>query len=232
MCYETSLNKKLKALEKTFDAKLKQETEFEPYYHRSGFTHPKLYCIPIDDPATIYPMEWGLVAPWGTKDLKTFRRKYNTLNAKSESVLKSNMYKNAARERRCLIIVDGFFEPHHENKVSYPYYCYLEEHKLFTIAGIYNEVEKDWRTVSLLTTEANDFFAKVHNNKKRMPLSIDREYEGSWLDPELKEADLEELMRNCFMKEPFKAHPVTRDLYKRNIDTNNQEILKEVEVPF
>lgn len=228
MCYETSLNKKLKALEKTFDAKLKEDEEFEPYYHKSGFAHPNLYCIPIDDPGTIFPMEWGLVAPWGANDIPNFRKKYNTLNAKSESVLKSSMYKNAARENRCLIIVDGFFEPHHISKVSYPYYCYLEDHKIFSIAGIYTELNEK-RTVSLLTTEANEFFAEVHNNKKRMPLSLDRDYEGSWLDPNLNEKDLKELMNNCYMNEPFKAHPVSRDLYKRGLDTNNPEILEPVD---
>ncbi|MDX1761328.1 MAG: SOS response-associated peptidase [Christiangramia sp.] len=229
MCYETSLNKKLKALEKTFDAQLKKDEEFEQYYHKSGFTHPKLYCIPMDDPATIYPMEWGLVAAWGTNDVNAFRKKYNTLNAKSETVLKSNMYKSAVRERRCLIIVDGFFEPHHVDKVSYPFYCYLEDHKIFSIAGIYNEVENEKRTVSLLTTEANDFFAQVHNNKKRMPLSIDRNFEGSWLDPNLDDEALQELMQNCFMQEPFKAHAVSRDLYKRDKKTNTAAILEKVD---
>lgn len=229
MCYETSLNKKLKALEKTFDAKMKEPDKFKPYYHKSGFAHPDLYCIPLDEPSSIQPMEWGLVAPWGSNDLKSFRKKYNTLNAKSETVLKSNMYKEAARERRCLIIVDGFFEPHHVNKISVPYYCYLKDQKVFTIAGIYNESEKDKRTVSLLTTEANEFFAEVHNNKKRMPLAIDKDFEGSWLDPELKEEDLKELMHSCFMKESFEAHPISRDLYKRGIDTNNAEILEKVD---
>ncbi|GAA4315793.1 SOS response-associated peptidase [Pontixanthobacter gangjinensis] len=229
MCYETSLNKKLKVLEKTFDAQLKKDEEFEPYYHKSGFVHPNLYCIPIDQPGTIYPMEWGLVAPWGSKDINAFRKKYNTLNAKSENLLKSNMYKEAARERRCLIIVDGFFEPHHVNKVSYPYYCYLQDQKIFSIAGIYNELEDGKRTLSLITTEANDFFAEVHNNKKRMPLSMDPDFEGSWLDPGLSDMNLKELMQECFRKEAFKAHPVSRDLYKRGKDTNNPEILEEVD---
>lgn len=228
MCYETSLSKKLKAIEKSFNAKMKEPERYEPYYHKSGFIHPDLYCIPLDEASSIQPMEWGLVAPWGSGDISSFRKKYNTLNAKSETVLKSNMYKDAARERRCLIIMDGFFEPHHVNKTSYPYYCYLNENRLFTVAGIFNEFKTGERTVSLLTTEANDFFAEVHNNKKRMPLVVDPDFEGTWLDPNLNEDQLKELMNSCFIREAFNAHPVSRDLYKRGIDTNNPEILKEV----
>lgn len=229
MCYETSLSKKLKSIEKSFNAVMKDPDAYEPYYHKSGFTHPDLYCLPIDKPSEIQPMEWGLIAPWGSRDVKAFRKKYNTLNAKSETLLRSNMYKEAARERRCLIIMDGFFEPHHVNKVSYPYYCYLPENKLFTVAGIFNGEDPEDRTVSLLTTEANEFFAEVHNNKKRMPLVVDPEFEGSWLAPDLSEDQLKDLMASCFIKEAFQAHPVSRDLYKRGMDTNNPDILNPVD---
>lgn len=93
MCYETSLTKKLTPIEKTTDAKLLKPANYEPYYHLSGFTHPNLYCIPLENPSQIYPMEWGLIAPWGENDAPAFRKKYNTLNAKGETLLKSNTYK-------------------------------------------------------------------------------------------------------------------------------------------
>ncbi len=73
-----------------------------------------MFCIPTDRPRAILPMEWGLVAPLGKADILKFRSKYNTLNAKAETLLTSNMYKEPVRERRCLILADGFFEPHYE----------------------------------------------------------------------------------------------------------------------
>ena len=229
MCYETSLNKKLKTIEKTFSAKFTEPELYDPWYHLSGFIHPNLFCVPMEDPQHIYPMEWGLVAPWGNNNVGAFRKKYNTLNAKSETVLKSKIYKEPARERRCLIIADGFFEPHHTGGKAIPYYCYLQEFKLFTFAGIYNESGNDYRTVTMLTTEANDFFSEVHNKKKRMPLVLDKNIEGEWLNPNLVDGDLQDLMAASFTKEEFKAHPVTRDLYKRGIDTNTPRALEKIE---
>jgi len=229
MCYETSLTKKVEVIEENYEARMFIPELYKPWYHKSGFVNPNMFCIPMEDPQHIYPMEWGLIAPWGDKDIESFRLKYNTLNAKSETVLKSPMYKNATRERRCLIIADGFFEPHHAGGNATPYYCYLDGRKLFTFAGIYNEIESDYWTVSLLTTEANPFFAEVHNKKKRMPLVLDTDFEGEWLNPGLNDTNLRELMANAFTKDKFNAHPVTRDIYKRDINTNTPRVLEKVD---
>ncbi len=229
MCYETSLTKKLAPIEKHTGAVMRYPEVYEPWYHLSGFSHPKMFCIPLDEPAVILPMEWGLVAPWG-EDIPKFRKKYNTLNAKAETLLTSKMYSEPVRERRCLILADGFFEPHYEKLggPSQPYYCYLEERKLFSFAGIYNTNDRDLWTCSIITTEANDFFAEIHNKKKRMPLVLDPDFEGEWLNPDLNDNGIEEVLATSFIIEPFKAHPVTRDLYKRGINTNRPEILEKV----
>lgn len=113
MCYETSLTKKLKAIEERFGVEELISGVYEPWYHVSCFVNPNMMCIPLEDPQHFYPMEWGLIPPWENKKIEDFRYRYNTLNAKSETVLKSKMYAEPARERRCLIIADGFFEPHH-----------------------------------------------------------------------------------------------------------------------
>ena len=232
MCYETSLTKKLNEIEKHTGAEMLYAEVYEPYYHLSGFTHPNLFCIPIEDPSQIYPMEWGLIAPWGEEDIVAFRGKYNTLNAKGETLLKSNTYKVPARERRCLILADGFFEPHYPNNNfkggAVPKYCYLENRKLFTFAGIYNEFDDKYWSVSLVTTEANNFFEKVHNKKKRMPLVLDPSFEGEWLREDLTDKGILELVKHGFIKDDFKAHTVA-NIYKREINSNTPEILKPVD---
>ena len=103
MCYETSLTKKVEVIEENYEARMFIPELYKPWYNKSGFVNPNMFCIPMEDPQHIYPMEWGLIAPWGDKDIESFRLKYNTLNTKSETALKSPMYKNATRERRCLI---------------------------------------------------------------------------------------------------------------------------------
>lgn len=62
-----------------------------------------------------------------------------------------------------------------------------------------------------------------------MPLVLDEDFEGEWLNPDLNNKNLEELMANAFTKEHFNAYPVTRDIYKRDINTNTPRALERVE---
>lgn len=228
MCYETSLTKTQKVIENHFKAPMKIPDLFQPSYHQSGFSNPYLYVIPQEDPSQIYPMEWGLIAPFGERDIQGFRKKYNTLNAKSETVLDSRMYQKPTLKGRCLIIADGFFEPHHDKDGAQPYYCYLENRQLFTFAGIYTQVDDDYWSASILTTSANPFFEKIHNKKKRMPLVLDPSMEGSWIDDHLNESQIREILNDGFIQKDFEAHPVSKDLYKRGINTNKPQILERV----
>ncbi|WP_282017752.1 SOS response-associated peptidase [Salegentibacter mishustinae] len=232
MCYETSLTKKLAAIEKHTGAELLYYGTYEPYYHLSGYTHPNLFCLPIEDPSHIYPMEWGLFPNKPGIDIIDFRKDYNTLNARGESLLQSKLFKEPAKKRRCLILADGFFEPHYPNDnfkaKPVPKYCYLENRKLFCFAGIYNEFDEEYWNVSLVTTEANDFFEKVHNKKKRMPLVLDPAFEGEWLREDLSDKGILDLVNHGFIKEEFKSHSVA-NIYKRDINTNTAEFLEPLD---
>lgn len=237
MCYETVLSKGKVKIEKRFNSRFMIDFEYEPYYHRSAFGYPNLYIIKMDEPNAIYPSTWGFVPEFALENLDQFRKKYNTYNAKSETILTSGTYKKSAREKRCLIIADGFFEPHHQNKVSIPYFCYqpTKEYEdgrdLFVFAGLYSTIEEKDKCYSctIITKEANPFFAEVHNQKKRMPLVLNEEFVNEWLTDGLTDTQIQEIMLLGFTQKEFKAHPVSRDLYKRNLDTNNPDILKEVD---
>jgi len=234
MCYETTLSKKQKQIEEHYNVNFAISEEYEPYFHRTGFTHPNLQIIKMDEPEKVYPASWGLIPEWGLNDVDAFRKKYNTLNAKSETLLTSGTYKNSARETRCLILADGFFEPHKEGKTSIPNFCFIPSSKyndgrdLFVFAGIYSEMDEELFSCSIITTDANDFFAEIHNVKKRMPLALDEGLVNEWFNNSLKDSDIKELMKNGFTHKEFNAHPVSRDLYKRGIDTNTPNILEPI----
>jgi putative SOS response-associated peptidase YedK len=235
MCFESSLLKKKRLIEEYFKANFIPSYYYEPYYHVSGFTYPELQIIKMDDPSTIHPANWGLIPSWGESNISGFRKKYNTLNAKSETLLESNMYQESAREHRCLILADGFFEPHHINNISYPYYCFIPSKKfedgksLFAYSGIYSELEDGTFSCSILTTEANDFFSEIHNKKKRMPLIIDESYTKEWLAQNLTGSQITELIKDSFTHKKFDAYQVSRNLYKRGINHNHPGILTKVE---
>ena len=45
----------------------------------------------------------------------------------------------------------------------------------------------------------------------------------------MTESQINELIAVGFTKEEFKAHPISRDLYKKGIDTNQPYIIEPVE---
>jgi len=233
MCYATSLTKKRKLLEEILQRGFIYPEEYEPLYYVNGFEHTNLNIIKMDDAEKIYPASWGLVPEWGQDDVAAFHKKYNTLNAKQETALRSRMYEESTRERRCLILADGFFEPHHEGKDRIPYYCYVpsetqeDGRELFLFAGIYTELDDEKYSCSIFTTEANDFFAEVHNNRKRMPLVMDEHYFEDWLDPDMNDQMIDELLSTGFTTKEFAAHPVNRSLYKRGGNKNVPESIQE-----
>lgn len=238
MCYSTSLRKKREQIvQKLYDqipADFEVPLEFESYFHLNGFTHGNLYIIKMDELESIYPALWGLVPDWAIHNPDEFRKKSNTLNARSETIFEKPTYKNSANEKRCLILSDGFYEPHYVNGVSIPHFCYqpskdYPEGDLFLFAGLYNELDDDLFTTTILTVEANKFFAKVHNKKKRMPLVLAADLFEDWLDDGMSEQSINELIANGFTSLEFKAHAVSRDLYKKGVVTNKPYIIQPVE---
>ncbi|NNE31790.1 MAG: SOS response-associated peptidase [Winogradskyella sp.] len=239
MCYSTALRKQKEQIEKELKqqqirAEFSSTSQFQPYYHLNGFTYGNLHIIKMDDTETIFDAKWGLIPDWAIHNPENFRKKSNTLNARSESIFERASYKESAANKRCLILADGFFEPHHENGQAIPYFCFQPTTEnptgsLFLFAGLYNELEENNLTATILTTQANAFFEEVHNKGKRMPLILDNHYFEDWLDEGISEQEINEIIAIGFTKTEFKAHPVSKDLYKKGIDTNKPYIVEEVQ---
>lgn len=233
MCYNTVLTKKRQEITSFFKTPFYNPEFYEPYYANNGFDHGYLYIIPQNRSDLIFPARWGLVPEFDLSEPSRFWKKQNTLNARSEDVFEKRTYKKSVQSQRCLIIADGFYEPHHYQGKSQPYFCFIpggtkiEDRQLFCYAGIYTSDGEGSYYASLLTTEANEFFAEIHNKIKRMPLVLDRGLGREWL-LDLSESQVKELMRNGFTKEAFDAYPVSNNLYKKNFDSNIPEILHPV----
>jgi len=235
MCYKTALTLK-KHVQEYFNKDFEFPEKYEPYYLQSGFTHPRLQ-IKMDEPQKIYPATWGYVPGWGMENVPSFRKKSNTLNIKSKTLF-TGISREAGYQNRCLIIADGFFEPHKIAGTSIPYFCFMpsqvfpDGRHLFAFGGIYSESKTpDQLTCSILTMEANPFFSEVHNVKKRQPFVIEEELYDEWLHPNLSKENVMELIDNGFTSREFRAYPVNGDLYKRNIHTNNPSILEKIPPP-
>lgn len=124
---------------------------------------------------------WGLIPSWA-KDPLIGKKMFN---ARAETVSEKPSFRNAFRNRRCLIVADGFYEWQKMGKIKTPFYFRLKTGKPFGFAGLYetwtSPDQQQTHTCTIITTEANDLIIPVHD---RMPVIVPKDGEGEWLDPE------------------------------------------------
>ena len=231
MCNFVSLRKTEEQIEDRFNAQMNIPLLYEPYYFRSGFDHSNLFIITQEQTDRITPATWGFVPDFASTWIDSFHKKYDTLNARSETIIVSNTYSQSISSKRCLIIADGFFEPFKLNDVSYPHFCQYLDQGLFAFAGVYNTHDDDLHSCSIITKKANDFFSKVHNNKLRMPMVLDQSFELEWLRRDLNKKGIEDLIEFGFTKEKFEAFPVTKDVNKVSLNRNVPSIIEPQTFP-
>jgi len=62
---------------------------------------------------------------------------FKLTNARSETVREKPSFRDAFKNRRCLIPVDGFFEWRTEEKKKFPYLFQFKDERVFYLAGIW-----------------------------------------------------------------------------------------------
>ena len=123
---------------------------------------------------------FGLIPSWA-KD-----RKNLNINARSESVYEKSSFKEAYKQRRCIIPLNGYYEweKDDETKQSIPFLISPTKKNYFAIAGIYeywfdNSIGKTVLSCALLTTQPNEKIEKLHD---RMPVILEQKDWKIWLD--------------------------------------------------
>jgi len=140
-------------------------------------------------------MRWQLVPRWET----AFATKLSTINAKSETVFESRLYRGLIGRQRCIVPLSGFFEWKKDGAKKRPFRIHLQDQSIMSIAGIWDVwrggTAEERRSFSILTTAANDFMRAIHD---RMPVILGAPDLDEWLDPEIHEQDaLQKLMKPC-----------------------------------
>jgi len=127
----------------------------------------------------IVALKWGLIPSW-VKDLK---KAHKPINAKVETVAESPYFRVAIKKRRCLIPANGFYEWQPRGKVKQPYLIHRLDDAVFFFAGLWETWTSNdgevVETTTILTTDANDLIAPLHN---RMPVIMQKASYEPWLD--------------------------------------------------
>lgn len=142
-------------------------------------------------------MRWGLVPPWvkAGADGRPDGHGPLLINARAEKATTSPAFRAAARHRRCLIPMDGFYEWRvnpdaalRRTAAKTPFYIHRDDGGLLFMAGLWSV----WRpgphpdappllSCTIITTDAVGRLAGIHD---RMPLIVPENRWDDWLDPD------------------------------------------------
>ncbi len=132
------------------------------------------------------PFRWGLIPSWA-KDPAIGNR---MINARSETAATKPAFRKPLRERRCLILADGFYEWKREGSRKQPYYIKLRDGEPFAFAGLWDHwtpADGDpLETCTILTTAPNAVLEPIHD---RMPVILPPDAYAVWLDPAVRDVE-------------------------------------------
>ena len=240
MCYDISfLTHKKNIYEKRFNAQIAvKHIDVEKTYHAMAFDLPDVPCIKHSNPSAITSLTWGLIPSWVQSVNEAEKIRYKTANARAETVFEKHFFNKSAKNKRCIVIVDGFFEHHHVTQKKIPFFIRRRDDNPFALAGIWDEwsvgdIKRE--TFSILTTAGNSLLGKIHNNPQmsgpRMPFILDKSTEDLWLNPDSTEDELKKIMQPYDLQNKIlEAFPVGT-LRGKNRVGNTPQAIKSVYYP-
>lgn len=172
MCGRTSLFVALEDIETRLDATHAEPAAYEPRYNVAP--QDDIEVVTGSAPGTIERHHWGLLPEWADGPGDGF------INARSETVAEKPAFRDSWTERPCLVPSSGFYEWKPAAHGTEPYRVHRPD-DLMLLGGVWREWEGDGtprRSVTILTTEANDLMSDLHD---RMPVLLRPDEEGDWL---------------------------------------------------
>lgn len=167
--------------------------------------------------------KWGLV-PFFTKDVTKARK---PINARSESVARSPLFKEAFARRRCLVPAAAYYEWRHDPTGKTPFAIARADGEPVAFGGMWEEWRSpDGETLRTFATMTTDALPPLSLIQERMPVIVERADWTVWLGEE--EGDATSLLRplpSCRLR----VWPVDRKV--NNVRNDGPELLEPHSVP-
>jgi len=126
-------------------------------------------------------MRWGLIPYWA-KDIKIG---FSTINARAEEIDTKLAFREAFRQRRCLVPLDNFYEWKKTPTGKQPFAIGLKGGGIMAMAGLWESwrspAGERIRSFTIATTTPNELCAELHN---RMPVVLEPAAWPAWLGEE------------------------------------------------
>ena len=133
----------------------------------------------------LQPMRWGFIPKWYKKP----NGGPLLINARSETIAEKPAFREACRERRCLIVASGFYEwKREEGQTPLPWWVTRSDGAPMVFAGVWQgwgQGSDALTTCAIVTTAANEDMASIHH---RLPVILDPDHWPLWLGEEGKGA--------------------------------------------
>ena len=168
----------------------------------------------IDGKRELVFMRWGLVPHWAN-DASIGAR---MINARAETVAEKPAFRDAFRQRRCLVAADGFYEWREEDGRRQPFRIGMKGGGVFAFAGLWERwtakapapalgvaAGESVDTVTIVTTEANDKLRPIH---ERMPVILAPAAYAAWLDVDACPPDEAQALLKPYPVEPMAFYRV------------------------
>ena len=171
-------------------------------------------------------LRWGLIPSWAGDPATGMK----LINARAETVAEKPSFQKPFRERRCLVLADGYYEWKREGTGKQPYYIRLKNERPFAFAGLWNRWNsEDGKTIescAILTTKPNERLASIHD---RMPVILQPVAYEPWLDPGLQDATRLVPFLTPYPADAMIAAPVSRRVNDPRVD--DAQCLEAIEAP-
>ena len=133
------------------------------------------------------------------------------INARAETVGEKPSFKRPLKDRRCLVVANGFYEWQKTDQAKIPMFIRLKSGQPFGFAGLYDVWTSPQgeavASCTIITTGANDLMQPIHD---RMPVILPKPQESAWLNPAIQSpADVLPLL-GPYSAAEMEAYPVSR----------------------
>lgn len=147
----------------------------------SGLSHP---IVPIitDESSEVTLAKWR----FNPNIPETNKNITIGLNIQSEEATKTPMFKDYT-EQHCIVPVNGFYEWKHyiSSKIRVKHYITMLNEETFYLAGLWRFYNDKKVSFGVLTTPSNELMTDIHNNKKRMPICLNKKQADFFLKSDI-----------------------------------------------
>ncbi|WP_414548962.1 SOS response-associated peptidase [Anabaena sp. CCY 0017] len=165
---------------------------------------------PETDKHEFQQLRWGLIPSWA-KDPKIGVK---LINARAETVAEKPAFRSAFKQRRCLVLADGFYEWKRQNGKKQPFYFHLCDGQPFGFAGLWErwrppQDKPDYEEIiscTILTTAANELVQPIHH---RMPVIVSPQDYDLWLNPQMSTPEQLEQLLCPYPDQAMASYPVS-----------------------